>query len=153
MFQESIVVRREKIIEVAKLQGELLREHKVGHSDWYSEMLVCAALDGELALTNNPDYDIKCKTHGTVQVKCRVNGTDTTQNRTNFKRYSPGAFDYAVIVIFESDYRIKGAVTLPLADAHSLMKKAGHVKWDDASTHINAVCIKKSLVQVSGEKT
>ncbi|MET0069968.1 MAG: hypothetical protein ABW096_07980 [Candidatus Thiodiazotropha sp.] len=145
------MVRKEKIIEVARSQGELLREHQVGHPDWYAEMLVCAALDGELALTNNPDFDIKCKSHGTVQVKCRVDGTDTTQNRTNFKRYKPGAFDYAAIVIFESGYRIKGAVTLPLTDAHGLMKKAGHVKWVDASSHPNAICIKAKLVEVSGE--
>ncbi len=145
--------RREKIIEVARAQGELLRDHKIGHPDWYAEMLVCAALDGELALTNNPDYDIKCKKHGAVQVKCRVNGTDTIQNRTNFKRYKPEAFDYAAIVIFESDYRIKGAIIIPLTDAHSLMKKAGHVKWSDALSHPSAVCIKSKLIAVSGEKT
>ena len=143
----------DKIIEVVRLQGELLRDHKIGHPDWYAEMLVCAALDGELALTNNPNYDIKCKSHGKVQVKSRVNGTDTTQNRTNFKRYKPCAFNYAVIVIFESDYRVKGAITLPLSDAHSLMKKAGHVKWTDASSHENAVCIKEKLQEVSREIT
>lgn len=145
------MLRREKIIEVARSQGELLREHKVGHPDWYAEMLVCAALDGELALTNNPDYDIRCNALGTVQVKSRVDGTDTTQNRTNFKRYKPGAFDYAAIVIFESDYRVKGSVTLPLDDVLGLMRGWGHVKWADASSHAKAVCIKNKLVEVSGE--
>lgn len=151
MFLGNSVLRKEKIIEVARSQGELLRKHKVGHPDWYAEMLVCAVLDGELALTNNPDYDIKCNSLGTVQVKCRVDGTDTTQNRTNFKRYKPGAFDHAAIVIFESDYRVKGAVTLPLVDVHGLMRAAGHVKWADASSHQNAVCIKQKLIEVSGE--
>ena len=145
------MLRREKIVEVARYQGELLREHRVGHPDWYAEMLVCAALDGQLALTNNPDYDIKCDSLGTVQVKCRVNGTDGNQNRTNFGRYSLEAFDYVAIVIFELDYRIKGAVVLPLSDALSLMKKAGHVKWLDACQHPNATSIKTQLMEISDE--
>ena len=146
------MLRIEKIAEVARLQGSLLRNYGVGHPDWYAEMLVCAALSGELAKTNNRDYDIKCDTLGKVQVKCRVDGTDTNQNRTNFKRYRPGVFDFAAIVIFESDYRIKGAVTIPLSDAHSLMKAAGHVKWADASAHRNAACIIQQLIEISNER-
>ena len=83
---------QKKIANVAKLQGELLRHHNVGHPDWYAEMLVCAAFNGHLAVTNNPDFDVRCECHGTIQVKCRVDGTDTTQNRTNFARYEKDAF-------------------------------------------------------------
>ena len=104
----------EKVGFLAKCQGELLRDHKIGHPDWYAEMLICAALDGTLALTNNPKYDVNCKPYGNVQVKCRVNGTDTTQNRTNFKRYNKNSFDYAAVVIFESNYAIKGAKLIPI---------------------------------------
>ena len=145
------MIRREKIAHVAKLQGELLREHKVGHPDWYAEMLVCAALDGELATTNNPAFDLRNTEHGMVQVKSRVNGTDTTQNRTNFKKYSIGDFDIAAIVIFESDYRIKGAVLLPLADVLELRRAAGHVKWEDAQNHPQAESIARTLRAISGE--
>lgn len=145
------MIRKEKIAHVAKLQGELLREHKVGHPDWYAEMLVCAALDGELATTNNPDFDLQSTEHGKVQVKSRVDGTDTTQNRTNFKKYSPGAFDFAAIVIFESDYRIKGAVLLPMANALELRRAAGHVKWEDAQNHPKAKSISPRLKAISGE--
>jgi len=145
-------IRLEKIKKLTKLQGELLREEKIGHHDWYAEMLVCSAFDGELALTNQPDYDILCSgTYGKIQVKSRVDGTDTTQNRTNFGKYGVNAFDYAAIVIFESSYNIKGAILIALTDAHKLMKKAGHVKWSDALNHSNAVCIKDKLLQISGE--
>ncbi|UYM16216.1 hypothetical protein [Endozoicomonas euniceicola] len=143
---------RQKISYVARLQGELLRKHQIGHPDWYAEMLVCAALDGKLALTNNPDYDLVCSTLGKVQVKSRVDGTDTTQNRTNFKRYSSNAFDHAAIVIFESDYRIKGAVVIPIADVLSVMRKAGHVKWQDAKEHKNSVSITSELKHISREE-
>ncbi len=148
----SETVRLKKIKMLTKLQGELLREEKIGHHDWYAEMLVCAALEGELALTNNPDFDISSDYYGTIQVKSRVNGTDGTQNRTNFKRYKPDAFDYAAIVIFQVNYEIKGALLLPLKDIHSLMKKAGHVKWSDVLNHPNTICIKDKLLEVSGEK-
>ena len=143
--------RLNKIRTLTKLQGELLREETIGHHDWYAEMLVCSALDGELALTNQPDYDILCSKYGKVQVKSRVDGTDGTQNRTNFKRYGENAFDYAAIIVFESNYKIKGALLIPLKDAHSLMKKAGHVKWSDAINHSNAICIKNRLLKISGE--
>jgi len=145
------MLRKQKISKVTRLQGELLRDEKIGHPDWYAEMLVCAALDGQLALTNNPDYDINCKKYGKVQVKCRVNGTGGTQNRTNFKRYKEGAFDHAAIVIFESDYRIKGAVILPFSTIVSIIRPAGHVTWQDASTHQNSVDIKSELTEISGE--
>lgn len=142
---------RAKITNVVKLQGELLRQHKVGHPDWYAEMLVCAAFDGELALTNNPDFDVQCERYGTIQVKCRVDGTDTNQNRTNFKRYKRGAFDHAAIVIFESNYLLKGAVLIPIIDVLSLRRAAGHVKWGDVKSHDNSICILKDLKSVSGE--
>ena len=143
--------RREKIAAVAKLQGELLREHRIGHPDWYAEMLVCAALDGQLAVTNTPNYDITCDSHGRVQVKCRVDGTDTTQNRTNFGRYKIGDFDHAAIVIFERDYKIKGAMILPLADVLMLRRNAGHVKWPDVVASKQAFCIAHQLRVFSGE--
>jgi hypothetical protein len=141
----------EKIINVAKLQGELLRQHKIGHPDWYAEMLICAAFDGELALTNNPDYDVRCKPYGTIQVKCRVDGTDTNQNRTNFQRYKHNAFDYAAIVIFEYNYQIKGAVLIPIMDILTLRRPAGHVKWIDVKSHSSSICIMTNLKLISGE--
>ena len=145
-------MKLKKIKQVTKLQGELLREEKIGHHDWYAEMLVCSALEGQLAMTNQPNYDILCSApYNKVQVKSRVDGTDGIQNRTNFKRYKPDAFNYAAIVIFRANYKIKGAILLPLKDAHSLMKKAGHVKWGDALNHKNAICIKDKLLEVSGE--
>jgi hypothetical protein len=80
-----------------------------------------------------------------------VNGTDKNQNRTNFKRYENGAFDHAAIVIFESNYSIKGAVLAPIIDVLSLRRKAGHVKWSDVKSHNNAICILNNLKTVSGE--
>jgi hypothetical protein len=147
------MVKREKIENLAKLQGELLREHKVGHPDWYAEMLVCAALDGHLALTNNPKHDVRSDSYGTVQVKSRVDGTDTTQNRTNFGKYKPGDFDFAAIVIFEADYTIKGAVLIQQSDVLELVRAAGHVRWGDVASHPRSLCIKEKLQKISGERT
>lgn len=145
--------KQEKIAQVTKLQGELLREYCVGHPEWYAEMLACAFLDGQMAPTNTPNHDVVCKLFGRVQVKCRVDGTDTTQNRTNFGKYKTTDFDHAVIVIFESDYRIKGAVILPSPDVLGLVRPAGHVKWQDVKSHTNARCIKVQLQEISGELT
>lgn len=145
------MVKREKIATIAKLQGELLREHRVGHPDWYAEMLVCAAFDGQLAITNTPNHDITCALFGRIQVKCRVDGTDTTQNRTNFGKYKAGDFDHAAIIIFENTYKIKGAIVLPATDVLTLVRPAGHVKWIDASSNANSLCITSELKSVSGE--
>lgn len=122
----------EKLRLVARMQGELLRDQGCGHPDWYAEMLFAAAFNGQLMPTNNPKYDMRTSRWGTVQVKCRVNGTDSAQNRSNFGRYKPGDFDHAAIVLFESDYRILGAVVLSCSDVLSLVRAAGHVKWTDA---------------------
>tara|TARA_R110000868_G_scaffold411644_1_gene706666 strand:- start:530 stop:970 length:441 start_codon:yes stop_codon:yes gene_type:complete len=140
-----------KLLQITRLQGELLREHKLGHPDWYAEMLVCAHTGGQLALTNNPKYDIETTDYGKIQVKCRVNGTDTTQNRTNFGKYKQGDFEYAAIIIFQSDYTIYGASLIPQIDVLSLVRPAGHVKWIDVENHKNSICIKKQLKSISCE--
>jgi hypothetical protein len=142
----------EKTRLIAKLQGELLRETRSGHPDWYAEMLVAAAFDGQLMPTNNKYFDLKCELYGRVQVKERVDGTDTTQNRTNFGRYKSGDFDHAAIVVFSSSYRILGASMIPCTDVLSLVRPAGHVKWDDIRMHPNASSIHAELVAVSEEE-
>lgn len=147
------MLRLDEIVNVARLQGNLLRRHTVGHPEWYAEMLVCAAFEGQLALTNCPDFDVTCTTFGRVQVKCRVKGTDGLAHRTNFGKYKPDAFDHAAIVIFEPDFRIMDAVMLSLPETLSLVRAAGHVDWRSASTNGNAINIRNALVTVSGEAT
>lgn len=149
--QEEKMSIKSKLNMLAKLQGELLREHKQGHPDWYAEVLVCSHIDGQLALTNNPKYDVESENYGKVQVKCRVNGTDTKQNRTNFEKYKLGDFDYAAIIIFQSDFTIMGASLIPQTDVLNLVRAAGHVKWDDIENHKNSICIKKYLREISCE--
>ena len=143
--------RREEISQLARLQGEMLRKYKVGHPEWYAEMLVCAAYNGQLALTNCPGHDLVCTSYGRVQVKCRVKGTDGTSHRVNFGRYKPEDFDHAAIVIFEPDFRIMDAIVLPVVDTLGLVRAAGHVSWQPAFAHANSVRIRSSLVAVSGE--
>jgi hypothetical protein len=147
----DFMLKCEKVAHVAKLQGELLREHSIGHPDWYAEMLVCAALDGQLAPTNTRYYDVSCQSYGRVQIKCRVDGTDTTQNRTNFGKYKVNDFEHAAIVIFEKNYKIKGAVILPVLKVLALVRAAGHVKWDDVRRDSSAICIAAKLKSISGE--
>ena len=151
MFHMTDPQRREEISQLARLQGEMLRKYKVGHPEWYAEMLVCAAYDGQLALTNCPGHDLTCDRFGRVQVKCRVRGTDGVAHRVNFRKYKPEDFDHAAIVIFEPDFRIMDAVVLPVTDTLGLMRAAGHVSWQPASTHTNAISIREPLVAVSCE--
>lgn len=141
----------EKLRLIARLQGELLRDQGCGHPDWYAEMLFAAAFDGMLMPTNHPKYDMQTKRWGTVQVKCRVNGTDTTQNRSNFGRYEIGDFDNAAIVLFESNFHLRGAIVLPCNEVLSLVRPAGHVKWEDAKSHPKAVSVLAELQAVSEE--
>lgn len=143
----------EKLRQIARLQGELLRDGRCGHPDWYAEMLFAAAFNGTLMPTNHPKYDMKTEQWGSVQVKCRVNGTDTTQNRSKFAKYKVGDFDHAAIVLFEGDFRIRGAVVLSCTDVLALVRRAGHVKWSDASTHTKAISVLDDLRAVSGEAT
>ncbi len=139
-------------VQLRRNTQELLREHHTGHPEWYAEGLVASAFQGVLMTTNHRDYDLTCKRWGSVQVKSRVQGTDKTQNRTNYEKYLPGAFDHVAIILFETDYRLKAAVMLPCADVLSLRKAKGHVKFDDARKHPNAVDIQPDLLAVSGER-
>ena len=143
--------RVEKLRLAARLQGELLRDQKCGHPDWYAEMLFAAAFDGQLMPTNHPKYDMQTSRWGNVQVKCRVDGTDSTQNRSNFSRYALGDFEHAVIVLFERSYRIRDAIVLACSDVLSLVRAAGHVKWADARGHARAVSVLPELKAVSNE--
>ncbi|MCO6413212.1 MAG: hypothetical protein J5I92_10745 [Thiogranum sp.] len=145
------MIRKQKIAKVARLQGELLREHQTGHPDWYAEMLVCAHVDGQLASTNNPKYDLQCERYGKIQVKCRVDGTDGNQNRTNFGKYQPNDFDFAAVLILNRDYTVRGARLIPQADVLSLVRASGHVRWSDIEISTRSLCIRRALMCISGE--
>jgi len=145
------VIAEAKLATLARLQGEILRQCGSGHPEWYAETLFAAAYDGVLAPTNHPSFDMRTERWGTVQVKCRVDGTDTTQNRANFKNYRIGDFDHAGIVLFERTFHIKGAVVLPCVDVLSLVRPAGHVKWQDAASHPRAIVVTSQLRAISGE--
>lgn len=149
----GFVVVIEKLAELARRQGELLREHSLGHPQWYAENLVCVALRGRVMPTNFKAYDIESDEFGRVQVKSRVDGTDTSydHNRTNFGKYALGAFDWGAVVIFTPGFRIDGAKLLQQKDLAPLVMAAGHVKWAAVQNHPNALDIKCQLVEIAGE--
>ena len=142
-----------KLEQVTMLQGELLRDHGIGHPQWYAENLVALALGGRIMPTNCKAYDVESPSHGRVQVKSRVDGTDTSydQNRTNFGKYQAGAFDWAVVVIFTPAFRIDGARMLKLPDIAPLVRPAGHVKWIDVRNHKAVIDVSRQLREISGE--
>lgn len=143
----------EKLERITRLQGELLRDHAIGHPQWYAENLVALALKGRIMPTNFKGYDVESPSHGRVQVKCRVDGTDSSydHNRTNFGKYASGAFDWAAIVIFTSKFRIDGARLIALTAVAPLVRAAGHVKWVDVRNHPAAIDVTRQLRQISGE--
>ena len=67
------------------------------------------------------------------------------------QRGGSSSFDHAAIVIFESNYLLKGAVIIPIIDVLSLRRPAGHVKWNDVQSHENSRSILNDLKSVSGE--
>lgn len=143
----------EKLQQATRLQGELLRDHEIGHPQWYAENLIALATCGRIMPTNFKAYDIESPDYGRVQVKCRVDGTDTSydHNRTNFGKYSPDAFDWGAIIIFTPTFHIDGAILLTLGQIRPLVRAAGHVKWVDIRSHDSAVDISDQLRKLSGE--
>ena len=104
----------DQLQDLAMMQGELLRDHRCGHPQWYAENLVAVVTRSKVMPTNFKDYDLESPDYGRIQVKSRVDGTDTSynQNRTNFGKYELDVFDWAVVIIFTCDFRIDGAVLL-----------------------------------------
>lgn len=141
----------EKLRALARLHGDLLRNHGIGHPQWYAETLVAAAFDGTIERTNSPKLDVRTPQWGRVQVKSRVRGTDGAQNRVNFGKYGVGDFDHAAVVLFAEDYRIVSAVILDCANVLPLVMAAGHVPLANAVAHACAVDIAAALRDVGGE--
>jgi hypothetical protein len=143
--------RQEETIDVTQRLGRLLRDYRVGHPQWYAELLVAAALDGETQPTNHPKFDVLAPVYGRVEVKNRVDGTDSTQNRTNFGRYCDGDFDHAAIIVFTPTYLVKCGIILPCTSVLPLVRPHGHVPWANAARHPDAQDITDQLRRVSGE--
>jgi hypothetical protein len=109
--------RRELMRRLSDLRKEL-REHGIRDASDYAEVLVAEALTGQrLSNRVNRGHDILTQLYGRVEVKCRqLPPDDRVEERVEIKSSKEDGFEFLAVVIFQPDFRIKGAVMVPYAE-------------------------------------
>lgn len=81
----------------------------------YAEILVAEAVGGQrIANLVHQGHDVVSPKHGRVEVKHRRLPPDgRIEERVELKPSKKGGFDYLAIVVFYSDFSVKGAVLVP----------------------------------------
>jgi len=120
----------------ARRMADLLSAYGEIKASRYCEILVAAALGGEVMPPTFPGYDVRCPRLGRVQVRMRIKGTDGPNPRISF-RGEPADFDVLVAVHLDADFGVHKALAIPVAAVlpHYARRKQGtglaHVPWAD----------------------
>lgn len=96
---------------------ERLREFGIRDASDYAEVLVAEALAGKrLRSRVNQGHDVLAKRYGRVEVKCRQLPADgRIEERVALGAAKKDGFEFLAVVIFRSDFSVKGAVVVPYA--------------------------------------
>ena len=80
----------------------------------YAESLALKVLGGELASNSAKSYDLVTAAGDRIQVKARVirNGSAGERQLSPFRSFD---FEHALIILFDSEYRVRRATMLPAA--------------------------------------
>lgn len=97
---------------------EQLQKYKIRGASDYAEILVAEALNGKrIASGVNRGFDVTALKYGRVEVKCRQLPPDgRIEERVQLGTAKQDGFDYLAVVIFEADFRVKGAVLVPYGE-------------------------------------
>lgn len=102
-----------------ELMLRLMVEHGIRSVSDYAEQIVADALGGaRVANAGNQGYDVMAPYYGRVEVKFRQLPSDgRIEERCALSDAKENGFDYLAVVIFHPDFRVKGAVLVPYAEA------------------------------------
>ena len=94
---------------------EQLREHGIRDAADYAEALVAEALSGRrVASRVTKGHDVVSAHFGPVEVKCRQLPLDgRLEERVEIGTSKEVGFDHLAIVVFHTDFSVKGAVVIP----------------------------------------
>lgn len=113
---EVATSRRELMLQLATLR-ECLSKYGIRDASDYAEVLVAEAVGGQrLENRVTKGYDVFAPNGGRIEVKCRQLPLDgRIEERVEFRDSKRDGFEYVAVVIFQSDFGIKGAVVVPYA--------------------------------------
>lgn len=106
--------RRQLMIQLASVRCRLAG-YGIRDTGDFAEALVAEALGGKRNSSKvNNGWDVVAPRYGRVEVKSRVLPSDGRQEeRVEFPRAKALGCDVVAIVIFRTDYRVKGALLIP----------------------------------------
>jgi len=93
----------------------------------YAEYLVAKALGGTLAPNSVKSYDLETPDGAKIQIKCRVADETSKSPKPQLSPFRSFAFDYAAIVLFNSDYTVQRAVLVPADHVEALATHHSHI--------------------------
>ena len=96
----------------------------------YAEWLVHQALGGELAPNSQPSWDVKTQAGELIQVKSRFVTDPQNRGERQLSPFRSWEFDAAVIVLFDDEFQIWRATSVPVdvvkEEAHFVEHVNGH---------------------------
>jgi hypothetical protein len=103
-----------------------LREYGIRDAPDYAEVLIAEALLGDRVVSRvTKGHEVLSEKFGRVEVKCRQLPPDgRIEERVEISASKEVGFDHLALVIFHTDFSVKGAVIVPYA-----------VVWKLASQH------------------
>jgi hypothetical protein len=98
---------------------ELAVEHQIRSVADYAEQIVAEALNGTRERNGiTKGFDLSAPGFGRVEVKFRQLPKDgRLEERVSLNGTKKDGFDYLAVVVFASDFTVKGAVLVPYAEA------------------------------------
>ena len=115
---------------------DYLAESGIRDTADYAEVLVAEALGAERTQSGvNQGYDVLSPQYGRVEVKHRVLPTDGRQEeRVDIRNTKADGFDYLAIVVFFTDYSVKGAVLVPYSQVWPIInaRKYRRISFSEA---------------------
>ena len=91
----------------------------------YAEWLAARILGGTLEANSVKSYDLQCPEFGKVQVKSRI--ARSGKGRMQLSAFRSFDFDYALVIIFDSDYRVMSANMIPVSAISTAGTNSPHV--------------------------
>lgn len=130
-----------------------LREYDIRDASDYAEVLVAEALAGKRVRSRvNKGHDVLAKRYRRIEVKCRQLPRDgRIEERTELGAGKEDGFEYLAVVIFHSDFSVKGAVVIPYASVWDIVacQKYNRISYPQACKLPGARDITTAVKQAS----
>ncbi|MDP9173607.1 MAG: hypothetical protein M3O30_07045 [Planctomycetota bacterium] len=132
-----------------------LQVHGIRDASDYAEVLIAESLGGQrVASRVNKGHDVLCGLYGRVEVKCRqLPAAGRLEERVEISAAKEAGFDFLAVVIFHSDFRVKGAVLVPYGVVWELTahQQYNRISYSQASQLIGAIDI-SGAVRLAADK-